>query len=191
MNEEEARALVIAMHQAAWEKYKNQPVPLLPPQANHYTKLTESDAANALGAERKAMSDEEARALVVAMHRAAAEEYRKQPQPPPSSWPRTMHFSELTESDPNSPLGLEWNTYLKNLGRLLQEGHANKHILIKGDQIIGIWDTRDRALMEGRQRFPGQDIFVHQVLEFEPVYLQTFRFRGFPQDADRNVSGQA
>jgi hypothetical protein len=165
MNDEEARALVESMPS---------------PQAIHHSKLTESDPANALAAEGKAMSDEAARALVVAMHRAAAEEYRKQPQPPPSSCPRTMHFSQLTESDPNSPLGLEWNTYLKNLGRLLQEGHANKHILIKGDQIMGMWDTHVAALTEGYRLFPGQPIFVHQILENEPIYRQGRRFRACP-----------
>jgi hypothetical protein len=173
MNEEEARALVIAMHQATGEQYKNQSLPS--PQTTHHTKLTEADPANALGAERKAMSEEEARALVVAMHRAAVEEYRKQPQPPPSSWPRTMHFSQLTESDPNSPLGLEWNTYLKNLGRLLQEGHANEHILIKGDQIIGIWKTRYDAMVEGYRRFRPQAFLVHEIREFEPIYRLSSR----------------
>jgi hypothetical protein len=36
-------------------------------------------------------------------------------------------------------------TYRRELRRLLAEGHAERFVLIKGDEVIGVWDTSDDA----------------------------------------------
>ena len=39
----------------------------------------------------------------------------------------------------------EWNFYRREVGRLLAEGQEGSWLLIKGDDIIGIWDTQEEA----------------------------------------------
>ena len=36
-------------------------------------------------------------------------------------------------------------TYRRELPRLLAEGYAQRFVLIKGDQVVGVWDTSDDA----------------------------------------------
>ena len=69
----------------------------------------------------------------------------------------------------DSPLRQEWDFYRGQAGRLLAEGHGGRHVLIKGEQIIGLWETHDEAMLAGYQRFAGQPFLVHQVQERERV----------------------
>jgi hypothetical protein len=61
----------------------------------------------------------------------------------------------------------EWELYLREVGRLLAEGNEGRYILIKGDHIIGIWDTQKEAFAAADQRFPLQPYFVRQIQERE------------------------
>src|SRR5205823_4698049 len=81
--------------------------------------------------------------------------------------PWTVHYTELLPAEPDSPLAAEWETYRREVGRLLAEGHEGRHILIKGNEIIGIWDTDEEAYSEGRRRFPLEPILVHKIQERE------------------------
>jgi hypothetical protein len=47
-------------------------------------------------------------------------------------------------------------------------------VLIKGDEVIGLWDTRREAVDTGRERFGMVPFMVHQILEWEPVYRQSY-----------------
>ncbi len=87
----------------------------------------------------------------------------------------TIHYTELSAATPGSVLELEWTTYLREVARLLAEGNEGRHVLIKDDQIIGIWETRDEALEEGYRRFLGQAMLVHQIQTRERVH----RVRGY------------
>ena len=80
-----------------------------------------------------------------------------------------IHYTKLTPSTTPGGLSMEWNTFVRELGRLLAEGNEGRHVLIKGDQVIGLWDTFDEACAEGRRRFPGQDIAVQPVSEWQPL----------------------
>lgn len=51
------------------------------------------------------------------------------------------------------PLEQEIQTYRRERRRLLDEGHANRYALIKGDEVIGIWDTQQEALVVGREKY--------------------------------------
>ena len=113
--------------------------------------------------------NEDGHDLVVRIHREAWERYRQQPPPPPSP-PPTIHYSELPPSKPGEALAEEWETYRREVGRLLAEGNEGRFILIKGGQIIGIWDTRAEAFAAADQRFPFQPILVHQIQERERIY---------------------
>jgi hypothetical protein len=105
--------------------------------------------------------------LVEKLHREAVE--RSGPQPPPTVGATTIHFSELPAAAPDSPLFREWNTYRHEVARLLAEGNAGRHILIKDGQIVGIWGTHDEAMCAGYDRFLGQSFLVHQIQERERV----------------------
>jgi hypothetical protein len=84
---------------------------------------------------------------------------------------KTIHYTELPPAPLDEPLGVEWAFYRREAGRLLAEGHEGKHILIKGEEIIGLFDTREAALEEGYERLlvPREPFLVHQVLTREPM----------------------
>jgi hypothetical protein len=50
--------------------------------------------------------------------------------------------------------------YLRELPRLLKEGHKGRHALIKGDTVLSIWDTQGDAIQAGRDRFGLDPIYV-------------------------------
>jgi hypothetical protein len=117
----------------------------------------------------KRLREEEAqqRALVEKIHREAIEQYRKQPRPPYER--PTISYTELPEAKPDEPLYYEWNTYRREVGRLLAEGHEGRWILIKGEEIIGIWDTHDEVKVVAVQKYLMQPCLIHQILSREPL----------------------
>lgn len=117
--------------------------------------------------------DENGRALVEAMHREAVERLRGQPLPPAE--PPTIHYTELPEASPDSPLHQAWNTYRQEVGRLLAEGQEGMFVLVKDDAVIGLYDTWDAAREAGLQRYLLSPFLVHQVQTREPV----LRVRGY------------
>jgi|SRR5262245_39707399 len=54
-------------------------------------------------------------------------------------------------------------TYLREVPRLLKEGHAGRHALVKGDEVLSIWDTEGDAIQAGRERFGLDPIFVKTI----------------------------
>src|SRR5207244_3208082 len=94
------------------------------------------------------------RALVQSVHEEAVEHLRGQGLPVPE--PPTIHHTELPAAEPEGPLRQEWETYRREVGRFLAEGHDGRHVLIKGDQVIGLWATHVEALIAGYERFLGQ-----------------------------------
>jgi len=59
-------------------------------------------------------------------------------------------------------------TYLRELPRLIDEGYAWKHTLIKGEEILGIWDTQNDAIQAGVERFGLEPIFVKTIDPRDP-----------------------
>jgi hypothetical protein len=86
--------------------------------------------------------------LVARVHREAWEYYRQHPPPP------TLHYTELPPARP---------------GDTLAEGHEGRHVLIKGREIIGIWDTQKEAFAAADRLFPLQPSLVHQIQERERI----------------------
>jgi hypothetical protein len=70
---------------------------------------------------------------------------------------------------PDSPLTTEWNFYRRIIGRLLAEGHEGKWLLIKNEEIVGIWDTEAEANTVRLERFLMQPVLMKQILSQEPV----------------------
>lgn len=82
---------------------------------------------------------------------------------------RMFHYTQLLPVPSDSPIAVECQTYRNEIVRLLAEGHEGKHVLIKGDKIIGIWNTDAEAYGEGLKRYLGQPFVVHQIRTWEPV----------------------
>jgi hypothetical protein len=61
-------------------------------------------------------------------------------------------------------LDAERKTFVDRHGELLAE-HSGKFVVIKGDQLIGAFDTIDNALVEGARRFGLQPFLVRQVTQ--------------------------
>jgi hypothetical protein len=59
-------------------------------------------------------------------------------------------------------------TYLRELPRLLAEGQAWQHVLIKGDEIVGVWKAQADAIIAGRERFGLEPIFVKTIDPRDP-----------------------
>jgi hypothetical protein len=84
-----------------------------------------------------------------------------------------IHYTELPPSQRGQPGDPEWETYRREVGRLLAEGNEGKYILIKEETIIGIYDTRDEAMDEGRRRYLLSGYLVHQIQTWERlVYVR-------------------
>jgi hypothetical protein len=58
---------------------------------------------------------------------------------------------------------LEIATYLRELPRLLKEEQAGRYTLVKGNEILGIWDEQSEAIQTGRDRFGLEPIYVKKI----------------------------
>jgi hypothetical protein len=63
------------------------------------------------------------------------------------------------------PLKKEILAYRHSLPRLVAEGHEGRFALIKGDEVLGIWDTFDDAYEAGRDRFGFAEPFLAQPIQ--------------------------
>jgi hypothetical protein len=90
---------------------------------------------------------------------------------------RTIPWAELPPADPDSPLAAEWETYRREVGRLLAEGQEGKFALIKGDEIIGIYGTWDEAKRAGLQKYLREPHIVRPILSREPLIRGPLSFR--------------
>jgi hypothetical protein len=70
---------------------------------------------------------------------------------------------------------MEWDHYRGEVGQLLTESHAGRHVLILGTEMIGIWDTHEEAVAEGYRRFLGRPFLVHEIQVEEPILRGPFR----------------
>ena len=65
-------------------------------------------------------------------------------------------------------LSKEIETYEKNKQRLLKESNG-KFVLIKGEEIINVFDTSSDAIKVGIDKFGNTPFLVKQILEIEPT----------------------
>ena len=69
-------------------------------------------------------------------------------------------------------------TYLRELPSLLAEGHADHHGLIKGDEVVSVWDTQADAIQAARERFGIEPVFVKAIDARDP---ERFALLDFPK----------
>jgi hypothetical protein len=75
----------------------------------------------------------------------------------------------------------EIRTYRRELPRLLAEGQEGRFALIKGDEVVSVWDTFDDAYQAGRERF-GMEAFIAQPIEVRYLTVQ------YPEEFDPNAT---
>ncbi len=96
------------------------------------------------------------------------------PEPFPAANGPAIHYMDLPAAEAGAPLAQEWDIYRREVGRLLAEGHQGRHVVIKGTQIIGIFDTWQEAREAGLKLFRLEPFFVHPIRDREPF----LRIRG-------------
>jgi hypothetical protein len=89
----------------------------------------------------------------------------------------TIDYSELPEDTSDNPIARDWNCYRREVGRLLADGHEGKWVLIKGEEVVGIWATREEAKKVAVERFLMQPVLIRQVLRREPILRGPTLFR--------------
>jgi hypothetical protein len=82
---------------------------------------------------------------------------------------RTIPYTQLPDSEPGSVLAEEWDVYRREVGRLLSEGHEGRFVLIKGSDIIGLYDTWQEARAESVRRYLLGPSLTKQILANEPL----------------------
>jgi hypothetical protein len=159
---ENPQELVDRMHRDAVERYPQEP--------QKWRELVEA----LKGVERESVKRQLETELVETAHREAVERLGHNSKAPVDPG-REIHHTDLPEANPNQILAQEWNTYRREVGRLLAEGQEGKFVLIKDTTLVGIFDTWDEAREEGLRRFSLQPMMVKQVCTFEPI----LRARGY------------
>ena len=70
------------------------------------------------------------------------------------------------------PLEQEIKTYNELKNKLLKESRG-KFVLIKGSEVLGVYENKDTALSEGYKKFGNQEFLVKGILELEAVNFFT------------------
>jgi hypothetical protein len=79
-----------------------------------------------------------------------------------------IHYTDLPEAQRDEPFCNEWNTYRENVGGLLAEGREGLYVLIKANNIIGVYDTWETAQQQGLMLSLSEPFFVHEIRAEEP-----------------------
>jgi hypothetical protein len=82
----------------------------------------------------------------------------------------TVPWSEVREDTSGREGSTEWNFFLREVGRLLAEGHEGKWVLVQGEAVVGVCDTRDEAFAAAGERHRrGETCLTQQVTARAPV----------------------
>src|SRR5262249_39411762 len=81
----------------------------------------------------------------------------------------TIHYTQLAELPLDSPIYREWETYRRELPRLLAEGHEGKFALIRGEVVVGTFADEKAAFARGYALYLLQGFMVQPIREREPL----------------------
>jgi hypothetical protein len=164
---EHGREQVDQLHQEAMERYREQEA-----QGRQVVEAMIHEAFEREWHERQGQRGEQAQ--------REANERGRVPLAPPRE-PVTIPYTELPDGQPDSPIAAEWNFYRREVGRLLAEGQEGRWVLIKGEEIMGIWDRHDDARAVALQKYVMQPCLIQQIRSREPVVRMSARFWGCQQ----------
>jgi hypothetical protein len=76
----------------------------------------------------------------------------------------------LWDLPPDCPIKSEWDCFRRERPRLLAEGHEGRWVLIKGETLVGLFDTWEEARSVGLQRFGVVPMLVQEILRcYKPL----------------------
>jgi hypothetical protein len=81
----------------------------------------------------------------------------------------TIHYTEMAETLPDSPVYREARTFRRELPRLLAEGQEGKWALIKEHNIVALFTSFEEGYQDGRRRFLFEPFLVQPVREQQPL----------------------
>ncbi len=90
-------------------------------------------------------------------------------QPTPSA--------EVSTAPASIKIDPEFVAYLRELPRLLADGHAGRYALLKGDEVLSVWDTQRDVLQAGYERFGLDPFTVKKIDPRDPERLAAIRAR--------------
>jgi hypothetical protein len=99
----------------------------------------------------------------------SARDYRKRAAEDPAP-KEAAHYTQLEPMVPGSSCAVEWDSYRREVGRLLAEGHEGKWALIVGTDIVGLFETFQEACTFETQPGGQSPGLVIQVRTWEPVH---------------------
>jgi hypothetical protein len=85
-------------------------------------------------------------------------------------------IDQVPEPPPGDPFAAEWRTFKREVYRLMCSGNKGRFALIKGDQLVSVWDTLTDATQAGRERF-GKEPFLVQEIQLYVKVLRSGYFR--------------
>ena len=115
---------------------------------------------------------------VVELYERLMREVAEGKSPRPLAAPKplpTIHHTELKEDLSDGPLARPWNVYVREVGKLLADGHEGKWVLIADEEIVGVFEDRREATILAYSTYRGRSPMIHQVSEAEPVYRLSSR----------------
>ena len=62
-----------------------------------------------------------------------------------------------------SPLAVEIHTYFREFPRLLADGEEGKIVLVKGNELFGVWDTYSDAIQYGYLKFEDRRFLAQEI----------------------------
>jgi hypothetical protein len=78
---------------------------------------------------------------------------------------------QMPDPPADQPFAEEWKTFKREVYRLMCAGNKGRFALIKGQQVISVWDTQNDAIQAGREHFGQQPFFVQEV----QLYVKSLR----------------
>ena len=110
-------------------------------------------------------------ALVIAINQKEIDrlwETGQLPLQPPD--PSTVHFTELPSLPPGNTFFHEWQTYRREVGKLIADGLEGKWVVIKDGTIQGVFEGWKLGYLFGLERNKQQTFLLHQILADEPIH---------------------
>jgi hypothetical protein len=95
--------------------------------------------------------------------------YDPEANPPGRDQMSRIHFSQLLPASPDSMFAQEWETYCREVGRLIAVGQEGRHVVIQGTTILGSWPTHQEARDAGIHRGMTEPFFIHQIQKEETL----------------------
>lgn len=81
-------------------------------------------------------------------------------------------IDQVPDISDGEPLACEWRTFKREIYRLIGEGHAGRFALVKGDELVRVYDTLQEADLNGRALFGSEPFLVQEI----QLYLKTQRW---------------